>query len=132
MRGLGEVGVRFAVSGEERAEPRGDVSEVESRHSAHGASTVLADYLEGHDTSAGLDHSCHLSECPGNVYEVPDAEADGGTDEAVVREGKIVGVSLNERDGAADSLTFGFFDSKLHHLAGEIESDDGRDFGPSG
>ena len=43
-----------------------------------------------------------------------------------------MGVAFGEGYGVADALPLGLRDAEFHHLAGEVEADDGGYFGSAG
>jgi hypothetical protein len=116
---VGQVGVGTGFAGDQAAEGRQDVVEVERVEPADEASGLVA--LEDGNLASGAEDAVEFGEACGVAGEVAEPEGGGDEVDGVVGEGEVEGVGFDGEDVAVEEFGLG----EGEHLVGEVGGEDG-------
>ncbi len=122
--GLGEIGVRGAVSGHQVSEEGDEAPDVDFEEEVEGRPSLHGAEVDHCDPTPGLEHADDLRDAGLNVFHISEGEAGSYGDEGLVREGEGEGVGLEKRDGAVGEFVYGLASGYVDHGAGEIDAKD--------
>ena len=94
-RRSGEVGVGFAVAGEDGADAGEDLAKIPAVEGAEDAVGGLGEFEDG-ESAAGFEEAEHFAEAVFVIGEIAEAESGGEEVEGIVGEGEAEGVGFEE------------------------------------
>lgn len=122
LDGFVEIAVGEAVAGDQPADTREDLAEVEQIKRAHQCIAGQGEFQDDR-LPAALEHPLHLAEGAGNVGNIADAEGDGHGIEPIRRERYLGGVTGLQGDGLIQTALLQLGAAELEHLLRHIDTD---------